>query len=216
MPRSRFDKLPPDKRRQILEAAAREFAEHGYRGASLNHVIERLALSKGAFYYYFDDKADLFAEVVTLVWDLLLPAEARHLDGLTADTFWPALDAITRHARARLLAEPWMLAVGRLLYNPPSDPKVQRLVAAKFAEGQALQRAWIARGRHLGVVRRDLPDGLLVGLLTAVDQAADRWLLEHWNQIDAAEREQLAGKTFALLKTLLQPPEAPEASREGA
>ena len=206
MPRARFEKLSPDRRRQILEAAAREFAEHGYRGASLNHVIERLGLSKGAFYYYFDDKADLFASAIGLVWELILPPETRSLEGLTAETFWPALESIARNARDRLLAEPWTLDVTRLLYNPPADPKVRRLVATRFAEGHAIQEAWLLRGRQLGVVRVDLPDGLLLGLLAAVDGAANRWLLDNWNRLEAAERDRISDCAFRLLETLLEPP----------
>ena len=34
----------------------------------LNQLIERLSMSKGAFYYYFDDKADLFTTVAEHAW----------------------------------------------------------------------------------------------------------------------------------------------------
>ena len=39
MPRPRFDKLAVGKRERILEAAAKEFAAHGYDGASLNRIL---------------------------------------------------------------------------------------------------------------------------------------------------------------------------------
>ena len=64
MPTKRFHNLDPDKRAAFLEAAAEEFATHGYTGASLNRIIERAGTSKGAMYYYFEDKADLYATVV--------------------------------------------------------------------------------------------------------------------------------------------------------
>ncbi len=60
MPRPRFNKLAPEKRERIMEAAAKEFAAYGYEGASLNRILEQAEVSKGAAYYYFDDKADLF------------------------------------------------------------------------------------------------------------------------------------------------------------
>ena len=43
------------------EVAAREFGEHGFEGASLNHILAEAGVSKGAAYYYFEGKADLFA-----------------------------------------------------------------------------------------------------------------------------------------------------------
>ena len=57
MPRPRFQKLAEEKRHHLLETAAKAFAAHGYEGASLNQILEQAGISKGATYYYFDDKA---------------------------------------------------------------------------------------------------------------------------------------------------------------
>src|SRR6266540_2358361 len=46
-------------RRQILEAAARAFAEHGYSGISLNDIVRESGLTKGAFYFHFPSKEAL-------------------------------------------------------------------------------------------------------------------------------------------------------------
>ena len=56
MPRPRFEKLSAEKREQILETAAKAFAAHGYDGASLNQILADADISKGAAYYYFDNK----------------------------------------------------------------------------------------------------------------------------------------------------------------
>ena len=73
MARPRFAKLDEATRRRFLETAAVEFAAKGFDGTSLNQLIERLGISKGSFYYYFDDKADLFSTVVDHVWSIFLP-----------------------------------------------------------------------------------------------------------------------------------------------
>jgi len=46
-------------RMQILEAAAAAFAAHGYDGVSLNEVIRRSGLTKGAFYHHFASRDEL-------------------------------------------------------------------------------------------------------------------------------------------------------------
>jgi AcrR family transcriptional regulator len=46
-------------RRHILDAAARAFAEHGYRGISLNDIVRESELTKGAFYFHFPSKEAL-------------------------------------------------------------------------------------------------------------------------------------------------------------
>ena len=64
MPFARFGKLSPEKRERILEVAAQEFARHGYEDACINRILEQAEMSKGAAYYYFEDKVDLFCTVV--------------------------------------------------------------------------------------------------------------------------------------------------------
>jgi AcrR family transcriptional regulator len=46
-------------RRQILDAASRAFADHGYRGISLNDIVRESGLTKGAFYFHFPSKEAL-------------------------------------------------------------------------------------------------------------------------------------------------------------
>src|SRR5437868_13029147 len=64
MPFPRFHKLPQEKRERLLDIAAQEFATRGFEDASVNRILERAQMSKGAAYYYFEDKVDLFFTVV--------------------------------------------------------------------------------------------------------------------------------------------------------
>jgi TetR/AcrR family transcriptional regulator, cholesterol catabolism regulator len=43
---------------QLLQVAVRLFSEHGYGQTSLQQLVEAAGLTKGAFYHYFDTKAD--------------------------------------------------------------------------------------------------------------------------------------------------------------
>jgi AcrR family transcriptional regulator len=53
-----------DSRARILQAAEREFAAKGYDATSLRAVARRAGVDPALVHHYFDDKADLFAEVV--------------------------------------------------------------------------------------------------------------------------------------------------------
>jgi AcrR family transcriptional regulator len=44
----------------LLEAAAQTFAERGYEAATMDEIAERIGLSKGALYYRYRTKEDLF------------------------------------------------------------------------------------------------------------------------------------------------------------
>lgn len=64
-----------DKKQDILSAALDEFSAKSYDDASLNAIIKNSNTSKGTFYYYFKDKADLYIQLlrqaVQQKWDFI-------------------------------------------------------------------------------------------------------------------------------------------------
>jgi AcrR family transcriptional regulator len=52
------------RRQQILDVAARLFAERGYHPTSVAEIVESLGVGKGVFYWYFESKEDLFLEIL--------------------------------------------------------------------------------------------------------------------------------------------------------
>src|SRR6266704_2063429 len=103
MPFSRFYKLPPEKREGLLEVAAQEFVQHGFEDASINRILERAQMSKGAAYYYFEDKVDLFCTVVQYASERLqLVDQELDIAALTAENFWQTFADLDRAAIARI------------------------------------------------------------------------------------------------------------------
>jgi AcrR family transcriptional regulator len=51
-------------RQKILDAAAKLFIEHGYRGISMREISEKTHLSKAAIYHHFRDKEELFLSIL--------------------------------------------------------------------------------------------------------------------------------------------------------
>jgi len=60
LPRERFKNLESDKQKRILEIAIDEFASHGFRQASMNRMVQKLAIAKGSLFQYFVNKEGLF------------------------------------------------------------------------------------------------------------------------------------------------------------
>jgi len=59
-PRERFKKLESDKKQRVLDTAVDEFAEHGFRQASVNRIVQKLGIAKGSIFQYFGTKEGLF------------------------------------------------------------------------------------------------------------------------------------------------------------
>ncbi|CAN5142819.1 TetR/AcrR family transcriptional regulator [soil metagenome] len=57
------DERRTERRKQILDAACRCFAEHGYEGATVARLEQEVGLSRGAIFNYFGSKEDLFVEL---------------------------------------------------------------------------------------------------------------------------------------------------------
>jgi AcrR family transcriptional regulator len=48
---------------QILEAAAEEFADHGFKGARMDSIAERADVNKASIYYHLGNKEELYEAV---------------------------------------------------------------------------------------------------------------------------------------------------------
>ena len=67
MPKQTFLNLPEEKRETIINAAVEEFAGYGFESASINRIVANSGISKGSFYQYFEDKADVFRHLVDVL-----------------------------------------------------------------------------------------------------------------------------------------------------
>lgn len=56
----KFENLPQDKKKRILDAAIEEFAVNGYDKASTNSIVKKADISKGILFHYFGSKKNLF------------------------------------------------------------------------------------------------------------------------------------------------------------
>lgn len=203
MPRPRFDRLPHEKRELILEAAAKEFAAKGYAQASLNRILNEAKISKGAAYYYFDDKADLYMTAVQHYSTQLLQSVAFEVESLSAETFWPTLVEVYRHQFSEFQERPWVLGLAK-----SGGPATQfELLSGPLAEfWQEMQLTLVhllQKGQRIGVIRNDLDVELLMSLMIAVDDAHDRWLFSEGPT--AVDPTTAANRMIDLLKRLLSP-----------
>ena len=118
MARNRFENLEPDKQEAILRAAADEFSEKGFEAASINRIIKKSGMSKGSVYYYFEDKADLFATVLEKSTERILDEIGWFsLEVLGPDEFWDALLELTHRSVELARREDWWYRLGRTFHR---------------------------------------------------------------------------------------------------
>jgi AcrR family transcriptional regulator len=156
-----------ERREQVIEAAVKEFAAHGFHAASTSAIAKRAGISQPYIYALFPNKHELFlatsAHVVSRIRDAFTEA-AREGDDPEAklEAMGKAYDRLLQHRDEILVQMQSHAAAG--------DPALREPVRASFmgvvdhvsrVAGVPRERAlqFVAVGMYLNVVAAlDLPD----------------------------------------------------------
>ncbi len=203
MPRPRFERLDAARRDAILDAAEEEFAAHGFAQASYNRIIERSGVSKGAMYYYFDDKADLYLTVVRRTTAELIAVVGEVGEVSDPEGFWAECGALAGRAIGYFMAEPRRGErirglVRSLAEAPPGVREVTSLA-------EEPTRKILEAGQRVGAVRDDLPIGLLVAMTLGLGEAIDTWMATHWESLPPDAYETYEGELMGVFRRVCAP-----------
>lgn len=154
-----------------LEAAVREFATHGYEGASIDRIIDRSQMSRATFYKYFDGKLSAYLSAVSRV--LVDYAKSLPDPASTHETVWAELLAEIRAGHRFAREDPSLVAFLheglRVARAHPEHPTAVAIVVG--IRGRV--GTWIERGRRLGAIRVDLAPDVLIDLVVAIIETLD-------------------------------------------
>lgn len=198
--------MSEEERSGLIESATRAFALDGYEAASLNQIMHDAGMSKGAFYYYFTDKEDLYAMVVERLFEKLIGARGSPVFAPTnAAVFWVALEKYCECMAwftARHLDEMRVLRGFQLTLRALRKPGLQKVRDTTRAHFVAIVDTALA----LGCARTDVPREVLVELLEAVDEVIDRYVFA--SITDVPTRRELARASrlgFDAMRRVLKP-----------
>jgi AcrR family transcriptional regulator len=143
------------RRAEILTAARRAFARHGYEGATVKVLEAETGLSRGAIFHHFRDKDALFL-------------------ALAEDDAAAMTETVAAHGLVQVMRDlqdkdaGWLGVQLEVRRRIRTDPEF----AAKWAEHQSAvtgaTTARLQRQRRAGVVRSDVPLPILVDFLRLV------------------------------------------------
>lgn len=166
-------RAPDQTRQRILDAAADVFATKGYHEAAVDDIVRASATSKGAVYFHFPSKEELFLALIDAMADRLLRAVDKAI--AAADDPIARADAalatvLGTFARHRTLAK--ILLIDAVGCGPAVDRKLLE-VHGKIA-------AFIAQHLDRAVAAGAIPplDTRLAALvwLGALHEVITRWL----------------------------------------
>jgi AcrR family transcriptional regulator len=148
-----------ETRELVLAAAARVFAKRGFHATSLDAIAEEAGFSRGAVYYNFTDKEELFLELL----DRRCAERAQALRAVFADTAEDDVAATSRKAQ---------LAARRALDAMTGDPE-WRALYLEFLAHAARDAAFRRRFSRRSVEMRGALEEVVIERTPAVSDALD-------------------------------------------
>lgn len=152
---ARVTKEHEERKNELLDAAQELFNALGYDATSVNAIIEKVGVSKGTFYYYFDSKEEILDCVAARVADRVLDRVRNATD--------EEMDAITKLNTFFAVAGRWKAA---------NRAVILMLVKALYGERNVLLREKITR-RMVGVcapvIAAIIEQGVREGVLDVPD-----------------------------------------------
>jgi len=206
MARPRFEKADPTKQEAILQAAAKEFAQIGYEAASVNRIFESAGLSKGAFYYYFDDKADLACTVTLWAYREIFELYDRLVPPDDPARFWEVLEGFVHESMAMLQRSPHTNAlISRLGQAFANDKDLASRLNAIVSKPTGTIIAFWEWGQRNGAVRPDIPVPQLVAVLQGLKESMIRVFMPPGHITTAEELVKLAELQLDLFRRVSVP-----------
>jgi len=208
-----------ETRGRILDAAERVFSRRGVSRTSLDDVARAAGVTRGAIYWHFKDKADLFGAMLARV---ALPMEE-----MLQRTSEAAGDDPLAHVRGRSVA---------VLRKVTGDARARRVFDVVAHKCEYVDEMAAVRRRINGMranclaqlesgfrhaIRRGLlpasvePRAAAVGLHALVDGLITNWLVDPKYFADARAAERIVDRYLEGLGARAQPAGAKSAKRRG-
>lgn len=93
-----------EKRRQVIEAAAKVMAREGYAGTSMKDVAQEAGIAQGLIHYYFASKDELVMAIVKDACDAMLAETVAAFEQATGGPLqrvWPTLESARERTKHR-------------------------------------------------------------------------------------------------------------------
>ncbi|MGA0025531.1 MAG: TetR family transcriptional regulator [Burkholderiales bacterium] len=148
-----------ETRNQILDAAERVFSERGVSRTSLTDIADAASVTRGAIYWHFKDKAELFCEMVARV---TMPMEDAPCQINPADDADPlgSVRAMLTGILERTSGDAQARRVFHIVFNKCEYVDEMQPVWQRFREMQAGCLDRLEQGLVAAIARGQLPAGL--------------------------------------------------------
>lgn len=159
--------------RAILDASAAMFATQGYDATSIQHIADRVGITKGSMYHYIDSKDDLLFHILIEIHD----AHLRHFD-VYANAPGGPLERLRAFIEGHVRVNIDEIERGPIFYLNFESLSAQRreLILERRRKFDGFVRQVLRDAKLDGLVRPDLNEEIAaLGILTALNSMYLWW-----------------------------------------
>jgi len=157
----------PERRRQLLEVAAKLFAERGYRGTTTAELAAEAGITEPILYRHFENKLDLFVTLVGEIGREVLDAWQEALDGTDNPK-----QRLHKLLAANPATHPRSSSVYRVIFQAMTelngDPEIAKAIRRHVSKLHAFLKQEVTALQKARVVRSDEPAEGLAWLLVDI------------------------------------------------
>ena len=170
-----------ERQQQLLDAALEEFSQWSFDQASINRILKNSGISKGVFYYHFNDKEALYLclmeDTSQVKWEFIT-AELQHIDIASADIF--EMFRLQASAGIRFAQHhPRHAQFARMLVKE-KNPGIRAHIDAAFVQSEKLE-VMVERAMHNGNFSTAYSKDFLVAVIG--------FMFAHFNDIFPCEQD---------------------------
>jgi len=121
--------IPPQRRAQILAAAAGLFSRGGYQGVTVDAIAQRAGISKGNLYWYFRSKQEIFQLLFDDIFERFVPPIQKIIESDKPPR--QKLRALTRTLFEIAEANPEAIY---LILQIAAQPELREMVSSEYSQ----------------------------------------------------------------------------------
>jgi TetR/AcrR family transcriptional regulator, acrAB operon repressor len=169
-------------RAHILDTAERVFERCGVSGSSLNEIARAAGLTRGAIYWHFEDKADLFDAMMKRA-TLPLEEAGQACGAVRGEATLAQLRDNLRTVFKRIVADPQMrrvfeIAIHKVEYAGETLALRERHLGARDECMAGIERSLRLAMRRGELARRVPASAAGIGLQALIDGLLQNWMLD--------------------------------------
>ncbi len=183
---NKFEQLADLKQKSIIDASVYEFADKGFKNASVNKIVEKAGISKGSLFNYFKSKNLLFDHIYNIALREVKSYLAKVRDESENDDFFTRLSKIINSGIAFINKHPRLARIYFRLLNSDDSPHGKAIIQNLHSEAIRYLTDFVEIGIERNELRSELNPATVAFLM---ESTLNRILQVHYLEIFNAKSE---------------------------